>query len=286
VPEAKSKAALAADVESYCCVCRSPCDYYRGQFTCAGWLAPSQSVCFIPVIVCKQCANAGPDPATLRCPLCEEGYFAPQAKPDLPALRGAMATLTGNVAGDAPPAPPRAATKRERQRVDAAAYEPAASLFVANLPFVACASEVRAALLDALAGRPPQPPDGTRAAKKWRREQRRTPPEGERGGTWGVGAVAAIRWLADPNSGLYGGAACVEMSEVGAATALVRAADAPTAPPPEGDLSGGKEGAERAERAGLRLRGRRLRIQYWDAKAHSPPPSTPETEWPPVGSGK
>merc|ERR1719502_682022 len=86
-PEAKSEAALAADVESYCCVCRAPCDDYRGNFHCTGWLQPSSSWCNSPVLVCRACARARPAAERLRCPLCEAGYYTPYDKPDLHALR-------------------------------------------------------------------------------------------------------------------------------------------------------------------------------------------------------
>ena len=97
-PEAKSDAALARDIESYCCVCRKACDYYLGNFHCGGWLEPTQSQCHIPVIVCKHCAQAGGfDARSLRCPLCEEGFFMPTAKPDLVGLKRAIVRETGGV---------------------------------------------------------------------------------------------------------------------------------------------------------------------------------------------
>ena len=39
------------------------------------------------MIVCHACARRAPQPSSLRCPLCAEGYLAPTAKPDLVQLR-------------------------------------------------------------------------------------------------------------------------------------------------------------------------------------------------------
>ena len=290
VPEAKSAAALAADVESFCCVCRSPCSYYRGAYHCAGWLANTKSSCHIPVIVCKACAHAGPDLSTLRCPLCEEGYYAPQAKPDLVELRRALGPVEGAAAGGLP----RAGGKRKHEEVRAAhdaAKAPSTRIYVGNLPYVLSAAELRQVLLAALRGEGPPPAPGTKAAKRWRKEQRRRARDGATPATseCGDGVVVAVRWLKDANSGLFYGAALVEMSTVAAAAALVAAA-APTRgllltdAPSDGD--GGQWGGGMP--LGLKLRGRRLRVHFAPLAAGEeamwPPAPDEERERPPVGS--
>ena len=106
VPEHKSSEALESEVESWCCVCHQKCGYYLGQFTCAGWLKSTAAApvkgqkCDVPVIVCQSCARRAPDPRTLRCPLCEEGYLAPKEKPDLQRLKAAFEASLEDGAAD------------------------------------------------------------------------------------------------------------------------------------------------------------------------------------------
>ena len=84
-PEAKSDEALARDIESHCASCHAPCATYRGTFKCAGVLPPPVGNCGVPVIVCARCARSSSLDASrsLYCPLCEEGYVPPSAKPDI-----------------------------------------------------------------------------------------------------------------------------------------------------------------------------------------------------------
>jgi predicted sulfurtransferase len=291
VPEKKSEAALEADVESCCCVCHQKCGYYRGQYVCAGWLPSTASKCGVPVIVCGACAQSGVEPSQLFCPLCEEGYTAPAAKPDLSKLQQEMrakSAAADGADGDASAsvsalrgAPyeggggvgaPRVGTKRARQEARAATLRPSARLFVANLPLVLTATELRAALLASLRGEAPPPKDGTKAAKKWRRAQRialRNEPRAWYGGgggggggkqepaettePFGAAAVAAVRWLADRSSGGFYGSAHVEMCSVEAAKALVVAAAT-------SELR--SDGGVTTLEGGVRLKGRRLRVHF------------------------
>ncbi|EOD41954.1 hypothetical protein EMIHUDRAFT_194568 [Emiliania huxleyi CCMP1516] len=122
VPEAKSSAALEGDVESWCAVCAAPWAAYRGQFKCAGRLPPPAGVCAVPVIVCNRCSDAATaDPASLRCPLCQEGYVAPQAMPEVVMAdkRAPDQRLGGG--------------RAKKQRPLA---EPSSRVFVGSLPFV------------------------------------------------------------------------------------------------------------------------------------------------------
>ena len=299
VPEAKTEEALEADVESYCCVCRAPYGYYRGQFTCAGWLSTTNAKCGVPVIVCSSCAQTAPEPSSLICPLCEEGYVAPAARPDLHALKhefeekalGEQASVVSHAA--AAGAPTTASGKRARQEARAAASAPSTRLFVGNLPFVVSATSVRRALLAALRGEALGPEEtGVRATKKQRRaakllerQQKATgaapvaaseAPAAAHGGEWPDETVVAVQWLADHTTGLFYGSAFVEVRSVDAATALVRAAAL---------VEIKSDGGTTAVEGGVRLKGRRLRIQYAPPKASDdwPPPAGEECEWPPVG---
>ena len=291
VPEAKSETALAADVESYCCVCRELCGYYRGQYTCAGWLDPTRSRCGVPVIVCQSCALKGPDLSSLRCPLCEEGYVAPQAKPNLLALKQVLASGGGGeLAGGAAPRGEaseitRVGAKRARQEERAAACAPSTRLFVGNLPFVVNATELRGALLGRLRGEVPKPPDGTKAAKRWRRAQKLQARGGGKSGDrrgegkgyeWGDDTIVCIRWLTDRSSGLFYGSAFVEVRSLDAAKALVEAA---------GRHEATAQGSQTALDGGIKLQGRRLRVHYSSPKDSEvwPPPPGDERERPPVG---
>lgn len=107
IPEHKTVEALAADVESCCCVCKVPCAEYRGGFKCG------EVACQVPVIVCASCraqlgdgrGPKGPGDiesgsisiATLRCPLCKEGFFLRDlAAPDLDTAAKKTKNIRGN----------------------------------------------------------------------------------------------------------------------------------------------------------------------------------------------
>lgn len=189
VPEAKASDALAADVESCCCVCSRPWAEYRGQHKCAGSLPPPTRVCAVPVLVCTGCQPAAAaDPPSLRCPLCQEGYVAPQARPALGGRREEAAPL---------PVDPRPA-KRARPLAP-----PSSRLFVGGLPYLTNATAVRSALAAAAAS------------------------GGADGGDHPLVAVdAPVDWLRDQSSGLFYGSARVQMGSVEAAEAAVRVAGA------------------------------------------------------------
>ena len=119
VPSKKSKDALAADIESECCVCHCPYASYRGQYKCA------RAGCAVPVIVCPDCVKkieregllVHEDPSRgirgtfgvgveLVCPLCVEGYSTPADAPDLVGqkrklglIRGGRDTVSGRLLG-------------------------------------------------------------------------------------------------------------------------------------------------------------------------------------------
>ena len=192
VPESKTGAALDADVESHCCVCRAPYGYYRGQYVCAGVLASSAAPCKVPVIVCQSCALGAPEPSTLRCPLCEEGYEPPAVMPELLPLRTAMAAEAPTPEGQAVEAAARReaeaavaaaravetaaqgrarpGSKRARQEAHASQAPPSTHLCIRNLPLLVSATELRCALLAVLRGQS-APPHEPKAAKRWRRVQ-------------------------------------------------------------------------------------------------------------------
>ena len=297
VPEAKTEEALAKDVESYCCVCRTPCAVYRGQYACAGKLPPPIDFCKVPVIVCRPCARSGTlDESQLFCPLCEEGFVMPQEWPDILTAKRQLATATGSevplgaaaAGGDAGGAG-GAAGKRARREAKAAAAPPSTRLFVGSLPFVVSASELRA-LLQAAVDRAP----------------------GAKGGG-GESAVTSIRWLSDHRTNLFYGSAFVEMRNVDAASAVVSlaqkeaaaaaaAARAPAGTQTAAPVAKGKSLIAKTKKLKARalakaiadgslvetlltLGGRRLRVSFAPTREGDdwPPKAGEERERPPVG---
>ena len=193
VPEAKSQAALAADIESWCCLCSQPWAEYRGQFKCAGSLPPPTGKCAVPVIVCKACQPAAAaNPSALRCPLCQEGYIAPQSLPEMVVHPEKKKRLIG---GQAKTVAPAKGAKRERPL-----SAPASRLFVGGMPYVTDATSVRATLAAAAAA------GGADGAD--------TPL---------VPASAPVDWVRDRKSGLFYGSAFVQMGSIEAAEAAVKA---------------------------------------------------------------
>jgi predicted sulfurtransferase len=298
-PEAKSEAALAQDVESYCCVCHKACDYYMGNFHCGGWLEPTQSKCHIPVIVCKTCAQTketgGLDVTSLRCPLCEEGFYMPTAKPNLAELRQSMRQNVARDGGGALHAVSaagggnsgRASGKRARHEArdaQAATLPPSMRLVVGNLPFLMAGAteELSAALLAVVRGeRPPvasewqtkAEKDAERAQKRHRRLMRNAAAGSKRaqealrlevhasgsvGKSGGLGTVAA-------------GGADAKVERVrwltdkasglfyGSALVQLSTQAAATALVRAATCSAGDA---HDESVGLRLRGRRIRVHY------------------------
>lgn len=83
-PPEKTEEALNADVETNCCVCKTPFSQYRGQHKCSRIIPSSGLSCAVPVIVCNECQKAATEqPRTLACPLCVKGYQTPETAPDL-----------------------------------------------------------------------------------------------------------------------------------------------------------------------------------------------------------
>jgi hypothetical protein len=272
VPDCKPPALLAADVESRCVLCRCLWAEYRGKHACAS-TAP---LCGVPVLVCSSCQfrAAGADKPALRCDLCREGYQAPSVKPDLRAVKARLQELDrlrtaglepGGAAGKRPSeAEPGAGAgtgagaagsrKRRRLGLPVAPVAACRRLWVGRMPFVVTRTQLAAALA--------------------------TLP--------GVGpaAVEAVQWCHDRATGLFYGAALVQMRSLAAAQAAVAAAN--TRPPPPGTAAAraqapaGRKGDRAAaagrrgrEAWGLQLGGRRLRVEF--------APTRPEDVWPPAG---
>ena len=132
-PELKSNEALEADCESQCCVCAAPRGVYRGKHKCGE--------CRVPVIVCPACvAHATAQPATLRCPLCVEGYEAPSVVPDLVAQKRQLG-VDLDMAGAG-----QARKKARREGGETTASGDASRLYVRHIPLVVRASQLREAL--------------------------------------------------------------------------------------------------------------------------------------------
>jgi len=94
-PENKSKEALQDDVESWCCICKTPHSEYRGQHKCAQKMTGGL-VCAVPVIVCKKCQDmATENQEKLACPLCVKGYQTPSAVPDLLGQKRKLGIISG-----------------------------------------------------------------------------------------------------------------------------------------------------------------------------------------------
>jgi predicted sulfurtransferase len=180
MPELKTDAALAGDVDSVCCVCKAACGVYRGEHKCSAFTCGS--LCKVPVLVCPQCQErAEREPQALQCPLCEEGHhLRNQAMPDLAgqlkllADRGLEAAPRkrrleereggGGGGGDgggpcaAGDGHGRALFKRRREGCEQrAAAPPSARLLLKRLPLTVSATQVRRALelVFEVAARPP-----------------------------------------------------------------------------------------------------------------------------------
>mmetsp|Transcript_25839 Transcript_25839/g.39700 ORF Transcript_25839/g.39700 Transcript_25839/m.39700 type:complete len:559 (-) Transcript_25839:169-1845(-) len=86
---------IATTPHAKCCLCRQPWSIYRGKFKCC------QSLCGVPVIVCKSCeSKALENPQKLTCELCKEGYRAPEVMPDLVGFKRKAEALVKNQVSD------------------------------------------------------------------------------------------------------------------------------------------------------------------------------------------
>ena len=136
--EQVAELAKPAQAESWCSVCGVAWDTYRGQYKCGGKLPPPVGMCGVPVLVCNDCIAAG-RPETqpkLLCPLCTEGYLAPQALP----------SLGGGLQADRPHVPSGRDADAPRKRRKGADAPPCCRLFVGSLPLATDAAAVRRAL--------------------------------------------------------------------------------------------------------------------------------------------
>jgi predicted sulfurtransferase len=199
-PELKDDAALAKDIESNCCLCKTPWAQYRGQFNC------SVEECKVPVIVCTDCQGAATDrPEKLKCPLCIEGFHLRNlAKPELrtqkrllaereaadpetaaetAAKRSREATLgVDGGGGVAMPTSGVAAASKKRKPV----AKPSTRLFVGKLPLAVDAAKVKTTI---------------------------------------GGNVSKIQWLMDRETKLFYGSVFVEMATLADATRAVEQAN-------------------------------------------------------------
>jgi predicted sulfurtransferase len=129
VPILKTGESLQADMESECCLCSKPYASYRGQFKC------STVECAVPVIVCHQCQKqATESPDTLKCPLCVDGYEAPQEAPDLVGQKRKIGDTDDYLLGE-----------KQKKEIK----EPSRRLFVGRLPLLVTATTLRLALITA-----------------------------------------------------------------------------------------------------------------------------------------
>jgi len=206
VPSEKPAAALVADVESKCVVCRAPEDVYRGKYKCQ--VSRLGIVCAVPVIVCAAC-RLGPASmcGKLQCELCRQKYAAPTILPDFSSLgqklkkrpRGPLdAALDGLSGGgdgnESPSKKKKKKKKKEKKKAPGGAEEDDAAatvetstsrgkrLFVGKLPLLLSVADLRTALGD---------------------------------------EVRTVQWLTDRTSGHFYGSAFVEMATESACDALI-----------------------------------------------------------------
>ena len=222
-PELKGEAALAADVESQCCICHAPWSEYRGQNKCA------KAGCKVPVLVCTACQPAAAEsPDRLECPLCVEGFHLrnlekPDLKKQLSILAEADAARCGGggkrkhaVEGSHPSFDPSvgddggggvampsgfgSCASRKKPRRAKPVAPSSTRLFVGRIPLAVDAAKLKAAL---------------------------------------GGKVTRIQWLADHTTKLFYGSAFVEMETINAAARAVTKAAEVSAP-----CNGGKKASE------------------------------------------
>ena len=259
VPEEKGADALAADVESACCVCKRPWSMYLGQFACA--------TCKVPVIVCDRCNPAAKaDSTILECPLCEEGYEAPTLAPDLLGQKrklGVIEAGTDMVTGVVVDADVAARVKAEK-RAEKSNKEPSTRLFLGRLPRVITAAALRRALV--------------RAA--------------------GDVETRTVRWVVDRDSGAYYGSAFVEMATLAHAKKVVAAVEKASGLAVDIGLTTAATAAPRAfatSSAPCRAAGKKQKVCAGPKKARVafaplrkeetwPPAGHVETEYPPLGT--
>lgn len=139
VPGTKEPQEVEQEVDSKCCLCRRRWTYYRGKFKC------SQSLCGVPVIVCTECdTTALRHPERLTCELCKEGYKAPEAIPDLVALKRKAEALIDDMAGGRQHGD-KGDTKRLKDEAHTTKVDPK-RLFLSKLPLVISKSKLEEVL--------------------------------------------------------------------------------------------------------------------------------------------
>ena len=206
VPSKKSTDALAADVESECCVCHAAYASYRGQYKCAG------VGCAVPVIVCPDCVHrieregvlvhdnpargidgTGGVGVELKCPLCVEGYATPADAPDLVGqkrklglIRGGRDAVSGKLLGSSA----TAVTSKTGNRM---LPKPSRRLYIGKMPLTMTATALKASLRQCIVTPNTQDKD----------------------------MVESIHWIVDKATNLYYGAAFVWMKRLQAAEKVV-----------------------------------------------------------------
>jgi predicted sulfurtransferase len=182
VPILKTADDLQADVESECCLCSKPYSSYRGQFKC------SIVECAVPVIVCHKCQkHATESPDTLVCPLCVDGYQAPQEVPDLVGQKRQIGDNDASVLDAA------SGDKKQKKEIK----EPSRRIFVGRLPLLVTAITLRLALITAAGGGNDN--DNDDQVK-----------------------VEHVQWLVDRDTNAYYGSAFVQMSRLADAETIVK----------------------------------------------------------------
>ena len=227
VPAAKPWEDLKADMESCCVLCRCPYAVYRGQHKC------STCVSSVPVLVCSKKAcqrRAKEEPAALVCPLCEAGYEAPTAAPDLLGQKRKLGIIDGNkdrvsgvvvmasssssAASSSSSSSPAAASSSSARAAPRAAAAPSKRLFVGRLPLLLTATRLRASLRALLLLAGSSAADAADAAAA----------DDDDDDDVAFLEDTAVVWVTNRNTGAYYGSAFVGLARLEDARRLVAAA--------------------------------------------------------------
>jgi len=215
VPSSKPANVIEAKATSNpgakCCVCLRSYSSYLGQFKCG------KGECAVPVIVCpaRRCRNQASDfPSSLKCPLCRQGYKAPDLVPDLVGQKRKLGMLPSpsdrahnDIAckkeedndGEGPVANgTNVVCNKATERL--LRTTPSRRLFVGKLPLVITASTLRQSLCEALQ------PDMCAGNNEHKNDSH---------------SVKAIEWIIDRNTRAFYGSAWVGVSSLDDAERLV-----------------------------------------------------------------
>mmetsp|Transcript_79459 Transcript_79459/g.177971 ORF Transcript_79459/g.177971 Transcript_79459/m.177971 type:complete len:509 (-) Transcript_79459:81-1607(-) len=128
MPEKKPESKIEAEMETVCCVCKTPWGWYRGGFKCI------KQDCQVPVIVCSECKEVAPE--KMQCPLCEKGFsLRCLAAPELREAEKRKAEAKAAMG-----------EREAKRRAKHGGKDPSKRIFVGSIPLVIDASTLKEAL--------------------------------------------------------------------------------------------------------------------------------------------